>query len=233
MSKNKKPTEEVIETRALGDVAAGEGERSLSGYAHRYGNLYDMKVWTLDENWEWVQITIREVFEKGAFDYAKIERAYFRHNHNMQACGLAHRRNKTLLIKPDENGLYYEANLSDTQAGKDLYTNVRSGLINEMSFAYTVDEEDEESVIYTRINEDLIERRIMKVEEIYDVSTVDYPAFDGTSVESKGLETGDVKPVHKRNSMPGLQKFLTRENDKEQSMDFEKDKLLTLIDLNL
>jgi HK97 family phage prohead protease len=221
-----------IEKRSNGTIGLdGEKERCVTGYAHKYGTVNEFQAYSLATGG---YITVRETFDVGAFDYADKSSAYFRHNHDMRARGLAHPRNDTLKIIPDENGLRYVASLSDTQAGRDLYTDVKSGLITEMSFAFTVDENDESAVEYKRLNDELLERRVKKVNKLYDVSTVDYPAFSGTSVEAKALENGKEQ-IENRSSLAGLDNFLRNEmQEQRQNADnnlaLEKQKLTAIID---
>ena len=220
-----------IENRSSGTIELhGEMERTIEGYAHKYGTVYEYEVysWATDS---WIKV--RETFEPGAFDDADRSSVYFRHNHDRQARGLAHPRNGTLKILPDENGLRYVAGLSDTQAGNDLYTDVKSGLTTEMSFAFTLDEEDERAVEYRRLNDELIERRVKKVEKLYDISTVDFPAFSGTSAEAKALENGSEK-IEQRNGFVGLNKFLKQERESQKDkLALSKAKLIAQIDLEI
>lgn len=234
----------IKETRAGGTVGAAEvetpGERNVSGYAHQYGNVYEYKAWYPNENLEWDYVTIREIFDVGAFNGARKERAYFRHNHDMKARGLAHARNNSLALSADNMGLAFDANLSDTNAGNDLHTDIKSGLTTEMSFAFAMNDTDQTAVQYTRISDDVVERRIKKVEEIFDVSTVDYPAFTGTSIDAKSdmkkLENGQEDQIEKRNVLPGLASFIAGERAEakatKDALDLQRNKLQCKIRIN-
>jgi phage head maturation protease len=81
--------------------------------------------------------------------------------------------NNTLELSQDDTGLYYRAMLSDTQAGKDLYTMIKRGDISQSSFAFTIGREsvDDEGV-----------RVIEQVSNLIDVSPVTYPAYQAASV---------------------------------------------------
>ena len=86
---------------------------------------------------------------------------------------VARTSNNTLELSQDDTGLYYRAMLSDTQAGKDLYTMIKRGDISQSSFAFTIGREsvDDEGV-----------RVIEQVSNLIDVSPVTYPAYQAASV---------------------------------------------------
>jgi HK97 family phage prohead protease len=81
-----------------------------------------------------------------------------------------------------------EAELLDIQAHKDIYEMVRSGLITECSFAFTIPLDgsgsewdfDEEGVPPLRT--------VKKINRLYDVSIVDFPAYDNTEIYARSFE---------------------------------------------
>jgi phage head maturation protease len=64
---------------------------------------------------------------------------------------------------------------------------VRSGLLDKMSFAFTVDEQ-----VWNREG-DIPKRTITKIERLYDVSVVDTPAYDATSIYARSLESMELE----------------------------------------
>ena len=98
---------------------------------------------------------------------------------NHDGVPLARTSNGTLKLKEDENGLYYRGVLSDTQAGRDLYTMIQRGDISQSSFAFTIGEES--------VDEDGV-RVIEKVSRLIDVSPVTYPAYQAASVYARAEE---------------------------------------------
>lgn len=78
----------------------------------------------------------------------------------------------------DETGLYFEAELADTQEARDLYTLVSRGDVDQMSFAFRV--------IRQNWSKDRTERTLTEVSLADgDVSIVTYPAYTATSVEAR------------------------------------------------
>ena len=66
--------------------------------------------------------------------------------------------------------------LSNTQAGRDLYTMIKRGDISQSSFAFTIRDES--------VDEDGV-RVIEKVDRLIDVSPVTYPAYQAATVSAR------------------------------------------------
>ena len=78
----------------------------------------------------------------------------------------------------NEKGLYFEAELANTQEARDLYTLVARGDVDQMSFAFRV--------IRQNWNKARTERMLTEVSLADgDVSIVTYPAYPATSVEAR------------------------------------------------
>lgn len=103
----------------------------------------------------------------------------------------------TLKLSVDNKGLKISFESPNTQLGNDMIESVGRGDIRGMSFAFTVETDewthDKESDTYYRV--------IKQIEQLYDVSLVLNPAYQDTSVETKGLE--ELKEVEKRNAPQG------------------------------
>lgn len=104
-----------------------------------------------------------------------------RYNHSDSALILARTSNQTLRLTADEKGIRFDADIAPTTAGKDVYQLIKRGDIYKMSFAFTVDKEDwsTDSISKTET------RTIQHIDTVVDVSPVDFPAYDGTSVEAR------------------------------------------------
>lgn len=126
----------------------------------------------------------REQIAPGAFaDVLKDDvRALFNHDANQV---LGRTTAGTLRIAQDSTGLYYEVDLPDTQAARDLVISIERGDVSQSSFAFRVapngDSWDE--------NEDgVIVRTITRFARLYDVSPVTYPAYPDATVGMRSLE---------------------------------------------
>jgi hypothetical protein len=91
---------------------------------------------------------------------------------------MARTKNGTMRLYEDETGLYFEAELANTQEARDLYTLVERGDVDQMSFAFRV--------IRQNWSKDRTERTLTEVSLADgDVSIVTYPAYPATSVEAR------------------------------------------------
>ena len=125
-----------------------------------------------------------ETINRGALDKTDMKDVPLRYNHNDNVMIMARTRNKSLRLIKDEKGLKIEADLLDTQSNRDLYKGIQEGLIDKMSFAFTVSEGGDS---WTFKDDETI-REVKNIEKLYDVSVVDSPFYDGTSVYSRSLE---------------------------------------------
>ena len=118
-----------------------------------------------------------EVISDRALDNTDMSDVPLKYNHEDSHLIMARTRNHSLELKKDEKGLYIRAELIDTQSNKDIYKSIKSGLIDKMSFAFTTraDEYDYETDT----------RTITDIERLYDVSVVDIPFYDSTSVYAR------------------------------------------------
>jgi len=125
-----------------------------------------------------------ETIRKGAFKKAigkSDARALF--NHDTDTLPLGRQSAGTLILREDDEGLYYEILPPDTQTARDLMTSIERGDVRESSYGFTVaiDEWDFSDPKITR-------REIIEIKEVYDVSPVVYAAFNDTSVALRKME---------------------------------------------
>lgn len=98
---------------------------------------------------------------------------------------LASTKNGTLDLREDDKGLYMEARIINTSAGRDWYEMISSGLITNMSFGFqSIDDE------WRSVGENLFERTINDL-ELFEVSAVRNPAYAQSSISNRGLDTSD------------------------------------------
>ena len=133
---------------------------------------------------EWSGWKYMEVIDRNAFEGADMSDTVFKYNHGDVAMILARASNNTLTMNTDDKGLRISADIIDTNNGTDVYKLIKRGDLNKMSFAFTVKSErtevDKENKIYTRT--------ITAFDKIYDVAVVDFPAYDGTSIQARSKE---------------------------------------------
>ena len=97
----------------------------------------------------------------------------------------ARQSNGTLVVEPDDKGLFIAADLSKSAAAKELYEEIRSGLITKMSWRFRLGEYD-----YDKKTRTIKHRSIKK---IFDVSAVSRPANEATNINARTLVDGEIK----------------------------------------
>lgn len=113
-----------------------------------------------------------EKIDPKAFDEADMSDVIFLYNH--EGMVYARQKNGTLTVSTDEHGLLTEADLSSTSASRELFEAIESGLVDQMSFAFTVTED--------AFDRDTHTRTILKIGKVYDVSAVSIPANPDTDI---------------------------------------------------
>jgi HK97 family phage prohead protease len=169
----------IKETR-LADVTLHEEEEKmiLEGYAITFNSE------TIIGDKEYGFI---ETIDPNALQETKMKDVPMKYNHMDSFLILARTRNKSLTLTVDNKGLKVRAELLDTHTNQDIYKMVRSGLLDKMSFAFTVDEQ-----LWNREG-DIPKRTITKINRLYDVSVVDTPAYDSTSIYARSLESMELE----------------------------------------
>lgn len=122
-----------------------------------------------------------EIVDRNAFNGCDMKDVPLKYNHTDNYLILARTRNNSLQLLVDDRGLKIRAELIDTTQGRDIYKCIRSGLLDKMSFAFTVEEEKWDFETDTRT--------ILKIDRLYDVSVVDTPFYDATSIYARALST--------------------------------------------
>ena len=107
-------------------------------------------------------------------------------------------RNNTLKLSIDSNGLNIEARLDGTEEGRRLYEEIKGGYIDRMSFCFTVKEES--------YNQETHTWRVLKIDKLYDVSAVDFPAYDTTSISARSSRLAVAEKEQKALERAQLQK---------------------------
>lgn len=118
-----------------------------------------------------------------AIDEKALKDVPLKYNHESGTFILARNRNKSLELIKDEHGLFIRAKLQpNVQQHVDVYNMVKSGLLDKMSFAFTI----ADSIIDRSGN--LPYRKVTKIDKLFDVSIVDIPAYNDTDVYARSLE---------------------------------------------
>lgn len=125
-----------------------------------------------------------EIIKRGALDYTDMKDVPLRYNHNDTWCIMARTRNNSLQLIKDDKGLKISAELIDTQSNRDIYKSIQERLIDKMSFAFTVADQGDTWTY----GESETTRVVTNIKKLYDVSVVDTPFYDTTSVYARSFE---------------------------------------------
>lgn len=124
-----------------------------------------------------------EQVDRNAFDNADMSDVIFLHNHEGKCFARTKMRAgtpPTLILEPRERGLFVAADLGMIAEGREEYRAITGGLVYQMSFAFTVAEDE---IIELGDGEYL--RTIKAIKKVYDTSSVDMPANPNTSIDTQ------------------------------------------------
>ncbi len=119
----------------------------------------------------------KEVVDRKSFNSAQMSDVVMNFNHGGKP--VARTKNGTLNLTVDDFGLKVRADLSSSRESRELFEEIKAGLIDKMSFAFTVNEESYDKATRTR--------RITGIKRLYDVAAVDIPAYDSTSIMARSF----------------------------------------------
>ena len=129
-----------------------------------------------------------EIIDAGALDSTDLKDVRLLVNHNIDMIPLARSRNNTvnstMNLEPVVDGLDMRADL-DTENNSDaksLYSAVSRGDISGMSFMFIVDAD-----AWDDIDSEHPTRHIRSIKRVLEVSAVTFPAYNDTSISTRGL----------------------------------------------
>lgn len=155
----------------LKELRSDEGERQ--DYVHGVPVVFNTPTCLF----EYEGVKFYEQIDRHAFDNCDMSDVIFNYNHGGRVA--ARIRNNTLKLAINDVGMEMDAFLGGTQFGRDLLEDIRGGYIDKMSFAFVVAEDGEEYDQATHT------RTITRIKKLYDVSAVDIPAYDTTSISAR------------------------------------------------
>ena len=186
--------EKSIKEKRLTEVRALDNTNKMivEGYAVIFDSIADL-------GWS------KEVIDRNAFNRCDMSDVSMKYNHEDNVLIMARTRNNSLQLIIDDKGLKIRAELIDTQNNKDIYKMIQAGLLDKMSFAFTVSNED--------IDYETNTRRILSIDKLFDVSVVDVPAYETTEIYARSKERFE------------------KEKHKYEEIQLEKEKLKLLLSL--
>lgn len=171
-----------IQTRSM-SIRALEPEKVddkflvLEGTFTTFDETYSLGIdwWTEQERFEKVN--------KDCFKNANWKNCFARYNHSHEALVLSSYDSGLIEIILDEREAKCIIKMPKTSYSSDVYELVRSGIVNKMSWAFTVRKQSYDSK--TRTYE------ILEIEDVYDISLVPHPANPSTSISARSIANVD------------------------------------------
>ena len=177
------------------EVRTEDGDKPsflVEGYASTFEPYKLIEIDGLDYN---------ERIDPKAFDEADMTDVVYRIDHEGKV--FARSSAGTIKLDVDEHGLHQVTDLSRTAAGREHFEEIKAGNYPQMSFAFTVGEDHYDEKTRTRI--------IDRIEKVFDISAVGFPAnpttelhvrdyFNGVIEAEKAAEAERLKAAEERRS---------------------------------
>lgn len=153
----------------------------VEGYASTFNDPYTLYKYS---DWEYV-----EVIDPDAFRDADMSDVIMQYDHNGRV--YARMSNHTLLVEPDQHGLFVAADLGKTTNSRQMWEDIDAGLVTKMSWGFTIADGGISYVDYD--NEQRTVATITKVSKVFDVSAVSLPADPNTEISARNLIDGAIE----------------------------------------
>ena len=122
-----------------------------------------------------------ETIARGAVSPDVLKDVAFFYNHDLNTKPLARTRTGKLTFDIADDGVHMDADVNLKRNDvNDLYVAIDDGDIDGMSFMFRVEGEE-----WTDLDSDYPKRRITKIGYVQEVSAVNYPAYEGTSIYAR------------------------------------------------
>lgn len=146
----------------------GQEQKKVVGYALKFNT------WSEDLG------GFIETIDRHALDNCNMSDVRCLIDHDSQKI-LGRTTNRTLKLTVDDIGLKYECTPSNTTYARDLMTNMENGNINQCSFEFILNYDNDECDNWEYDKErDIYKRTLKDIKQLFDVSPVTYPAYSNT-----------------------------------------------------
>lgn len=169
--------------------AAGADGENAGNVVEGVAAVYDQETRIADFFGEFV-----EVIRAGAFDETDFTDVRLLVNHDFSGIALARsrRNNKsdkpnTMQLSVDKDGVHVKADLdtANNEQARALYSAISRGDMDGMSFCFYVAEDGDK---WTE-RDGVQYREIIKVAKVIEVSAVNFPAYAGTNIDARSLDS--------------------------------------------
>lgn len=161
------------------------GSMIVEGYATTFNQQYVL--------YSYDGYTVREQIAPNAFDGCDMSDVIMQYDHKGHV--FARTSNHTLDIAIDSVGLRIRADLSGTEIGRQLYSEIKGGYTTKMSFGFIADEDTRDVKQDYQTGAVDVLRTITKFRKLYDVSAVSRAANDTTGISARSFSDGVIAEI--------------------------------------
>lgn len=160
-----------------------------------------------------------EQIHRDALKGVDLSNVVLKYNHSEHVPPLASTKAGTLDLKVTSQGLEVTARMANTTQASDIHELVRTGHLDKMSFAFTVANDAYDSKTKTRT--------IFNFDKMYDVSVVDFPAYEQTSVSARNYIKAqqETRNLEIQRQEQEAKEREAREQQEQQAKDREAEEL--------
>lgn len=154
----------------------------VEGYATTFNSPY--LLFEFEDGWKYY-----ERIDGHALDGADMTDVIMQYDHTGRV--FARQSNKSLIVQPDNVGLFVCADLGRTEGARGLYQDIEQKMITKMSWAFVVGKDSITEDRSTRT----ITRDILEIKKVYDVSAVSRPANEETEINARNFATRSYEQI--------------------------------------
>ena len=171
--------------------AAGEDEGKTGHIVSGLASVYGEEIRMIDP----LHGEYYEIIERGAFDNTDFSDVRLLVNHDTRGIPLARSRRNTRSDKPNtmqlqltERGLEMRADLDtvNNEQARALYSAIDRGDMDGMSFIMFVGDDGQK---WTKRDDGFLSRKITHVKKVIEISAVNFPAYPGTNIDARSLDS--------------------------------------------
>lgn len=188
---SKKHKDEVLTKRAYNATFSTSEEENARGVIIGTPIVFNQSTRINDYYGEF-----NETIERTALDEADLRDVRLFVNHDTNKIALARSKNgnenSTMSFTIDDEGLHMRAvlDIDNNAEARALYSAVKRGDMDAMSFMFRVGEDS-----WTDIEKGVPTRSIKKISIVHEVSVVNFPAYNQTSVSARSAEEAADSPL--------------------------------------
>lgn len=157
------------------------------------------------------EVEFIEQIDAKAFDETDMTDVVFRVDH--QGPVYARTKNNLIELSVDDHGLFCRVDLGKTEKARELYEDIKVGNYFQMSFAFTVNNEEYDQKTHTIT--------ILGIDKLYDVAPVSFPANPTTEID-----------IATRSFLDGVIEAETAERLRVEKRNRQKEQLMLKIKLS-